>query len=53
VVSGVAPETSRDAQQLPFYYEYWRLHLTTKFGATPNLTGATPVPPGTRQFNAV
>jgi hypothetical protein len=52
VVSGVAPETTRDAQQLPIYTNTGGLHPMTKFGATPNLTGATPVPPGAQHFNA-
>jgi hypothetical protein len=45
-VSGATPETTRDAQPLLFYTNTGGLDLMTKFGATPNLTGATPVPPG-------
>jgi molybdopterin molybdotransferase len=53
VVSRVAPETTavrRPSQDAPSF----RGHPpTAKFGATPNFTGATPVPPGTMRTGVV
>jgi molybdopterin molybdotransferase len=52
VVSGVAPETTvgkRCHQAIPSTSQQ---PSTTKFGATPNFTGAMPVPPGTPRKSA-
>jgi hypothetical protein len=45
VVSGVAPETVCGADKHTFVRITNSMNFLTKSGATPDLTGATPVPP--------
>ena len=45
VVSGVAPETGESAKVAIMPHAYPEPCLPTKSGATPDLTGVTPVPP--------
>ena len=52
VVSGVAPETAVSRHCHQAIPSISNPSPTTKFGATPNFTGATPVPPETRHKNA-
>ena len=53
VVSGVAPETTVDKRCHQAIRSTSQQPSTTKFGATPNFTGATPVPPGTPRKSAM
>ncbi len=52
VVSAVAPETGIGGHRRPDAPFICSQSPTTKFGATPNFTGATPVPPQTRHQSA-
>ena len=53
VVSGVAPETAREERWFHALSSSGDSRLETKFGATPNFTGVTPVRPGCENFAAI